>query len=64
MSGRLVGEVIQWLRTPAAKRITAKERIVLLTVADRVQAEHTQETQRPESGDQDQGWDGKDGQRP
>ena len=37
MSGRLVGEVVEWLLTPAAKSLglTSAERTVLLVIADR-----------------------------
>ena len=35
MSGRLVGEVVEWLRTPAAAGLTMAERIVLLVIAER-----------------------------
>lgn len=35
MSGRLVGEVVEWLRTPAAVDLTAAERVVLLVIAER-----------------------------
>lgn len=35
MSGRLVGEVAEWLRTPAAAGLTVAERAVLLTIAER-----------------------------
>lgn len=35
MSGRLVGEVVEWLRTPAAADLTAAERLVLLVIAER-----------------------------
>jgi hypothetical protein len=35
MSGRLVGEVAAWLRTPAAKGLTVSERMVLMTIAER-----------------------------
>src|SRR5437879_4337068 len=35
MSGRLVGEVAEWLRTPAAAGLTAAERVVLLVIAER-----------------------------
>lgn len=35
MSGRLVGEVVEWLRTPAAADLTAAERVVLLVIAER-----------------------------
>jgi hypothetical protein len=35
MSGRLVGEVVEWLRTPAAGGLTMAERIVLLVIAER-----------------------------
>jgi hypothetical protein len=35
MSGRLVGEVVEWLRTPAADGLTQAERVVLFVVADR-----------------------------
>lgn len=35
MSGRLVGEVVEWLRTPAAAGLTAAERVVLLVIAER-----------------------------
>lgn len=36
MSGRLVGEVADWLCTPAATGMTPGERAVLLTIAERV----------------------------
>lgn len=36
MAGQLFGDVIEWLRTPAAKDLSPKARIVLLTIADRV----------------------------
>lgn len=35
MSGRLVGEVAEWLRTPAANGLTVAERMVLVTIAER-----------------------------
>lgn len=35
MSGRLVGEVVGWLRTPAARALTVSERTVLLVIAER-----------------------------
>jgi hypothetical protein len=35
MSGRLVGEVAEWLCTPAAAGLTAAERVVLLVIAER-----------------------------
>jgi hypothetical protein len=35
MSGRLVGEVVEWLRTPAAAGLTMAERIVLVVIAER-----------------------------
>ena len=35
MSGRLVGEVAEWLRSPAAEGMTLAERTVLLIVAER-----------------------------
>ncbi|MFG2076942.1 hypothetical protein [Nonomuraea maritima] len=35
MSARLVGEVAAWLATPAAKELTAAERLVLLIIAER-----------------------------
>jgi hypothetical protein len=35
MSGRLVGEVVEWLRTPAAVGLTVAERAVLLVIAER-----------------------------
>lgn len=35
MSGRLVGEVAEWLRTPAAGGLTVAERMVLVTIAER-----------------------------
>jgi hypothetical protein len=35
MSGRLVGEVVDWLLTPAAADLTLAERIILLVIADR-----------------------------
>lgn len=36
MAGRLIGEVIEWLRTPAAQGMTTSERLVLIAIADRV----------------------------
>lgn len=35
MSGRLVGEVAEWLRTPASAGLTLAERMVLLVIAER-----------------------------
>lgn len=35
MSGRLVGEVIDWLQTPAASELTLAERAVLMVIAER-----------------------------
>lgn len=35
MSGRLVGEVVEWLRSPAAEGLTIAERLVLMTIAER-----------------------------
>lgn len=35
MSGRLVGEVVEWLQTPVAADLTAAERCVLFVVAER-----------------------------
>lgn len=35
MSGRLVGEVVEWLRTPAAADLTLAERAVLMVIAER-----------------------------
>lgn len=35
MSGRLVGEVINWLQTPAATGLTLAERAVLMVIAER-----------------------------
>lgn len=35
MSGRLVGEVVEWLRTPAAAGLSQAERAVLFVVAER-----------------------------
>ncbi|MEU9888656.1 hypothetical protein [Sphaerisporangium sp. NPDC051011] len=35
MSGRLVGEVVEWLRTPPAVGLTQAERLVLLVIAER-----------------------------
>lgn len=36
MAGQAVGDLIEWLRTPAAKGLSPKARLVLLTIADRV----------------------------
>lgn len=36
MSGRLVGEVAEWLRSPAAAKLTMAERLVLVVIAERV----------------------------
>ncbi|WP_433242647.1 hypothetical protein [Actinomadura nitritigenes] len=46
MSGAVVGEVAEWLRTPAAEGITDKERLVLFAVAERVLDERTREMRR------------------
>lgn len=35
MSGKLVGEVVDWLRTPAAAGLTPNERFVLMLIAER-----------------------------
>ena len=35
MSGRLVGEVVDWLQTPPAEGLTMAERMVLLVIAER-----------------------------
>jgi hypothetical protein len=35
LSGKLVGEVVDWLRTPAAAGLTDNERLVLMLVAER-----------------------------
>ncbi|MEV0968494.1 hypothetical protein [Microtetraspora glauca] len=35
MSGKLVGEVVEWLRSPAADGMSLAERVVLLVVAER-----------------------------
>jgi hypothetical protein len=39
MSGRLVGEVVEWLLTPAAQSLTSAERAVLLVIAERANDE-------------------------
>lgn len=41
MSGRLVGDVIEWRRTPAGSELTDKEFVVLFSIADRVIDERT-----------------------
>ncbi len=46
MAGQLFGDVIEWLRTPAAKDLSPKARIVLLTVADRVMDTRTRQMRR------------------
>lgn len=45
MSGRLVGEVVEWLRTRPAADLTQAERIVLLVIAERA-SEQTREMWR------------------
>lgn len=50
MSGRLVGEVAEWLCTPAAADLTAAERIVLLIIAERAN-EKTREMWRHRGDD-------------
>ena len=35
MSGRLVGEVVDWLQTPAADGLTPAEAVILLVIAER-----------------------------
>ncbi|MEU0516626.1 hypothetical protein [Streptosporangium sp. NPDC006007] len=39
MSGKLVGEVVEWLRTPAAEGLSQAERVVLFVVAERANPE-------------------------
>ncbi|WP_149264251.1 hypothetical protein [Actinomadura sp. K4S16] len=46
MSGRLVGDVIEWLQTPAAAGVGDNEALVLITIADRVLSEETREMRR------------------
>lgn len=46
MAGQLFGDVIEWLRTPAAKDLSPKARIVLLAVADRVMDSRTRRMRR------------------
>jgi hypothetical protein len=46
VAGQLFGDVIEWLRTPAAKDLSPKARIVLLTVADRVMDTRTRRMRR------------------
>lgn len=35
MSGRLVGETVEWLRTPAAQGLSQSERCILMVIAER-----------------------------
>lgn len=51
MSGRLVGEVVEWLQTPAAAGLTPAERCVLLVIAERANPE-TREMWRHRGDDQ------------
>jgi hypothetical protein len=46
VAGQLFGDVIEWLRTPAAKDLSPKARIVLLAVADRVMDPRTRMMRR------------------
>lgn len=51
MSGRLVGEVVDWLRTPVAADLTPNERFVLMLIAERAH-EKTREMWRHKIDDE------------
>ncbi|WP_141576170.1 hypothetical protein [Actinomadura sp. WMMA1423] len=53
MSGKLVGDVIEWRRTPAGAELSDKEFAVLLTIADRVLDERARDMRRFKNDDCD-----------